>query len=96
MRITNDYKWNEVCKIGSLYYVLAPKNIRKICGVGYLGKVLPDVKSELEAIGVHIDEFPHFLCSSEEQMKQAKAIINKKWALIAEKEIAKLMEEKNV
>lgn len=89
MTLTKEYKWTYYRVVEGMYTILPPEKIRSRCGVNYIGKVFPDLASDLEKLGIDVTNYPRFHPETEYQVGKALTIINHRWAKYLEEEIKK-------
>lgn len=79
MKLTAQYKWDYYRLVEGSYSLLPPEKIRSRCGVNYAQKIFPDLKDDLDFLGVVAEDYPNFHCQTENQMNRLITLINRRW-----------------
>ena len=80
IKLTASYKWTYYRLVEGMYSLLPPEKIRSRCGVNYAQKIFPDLKEDLDKLGVRTNMYPNFHCDTENQMNRVLTVLNRKWA----------------
>lgn len=89
MKLSKDLKWDFYRVVEGMYSTLPPERIRSKCGVGYAQKTFPELKEDLEKLGVDTANYPRFHCKSEMQVRQVVRVLNFRWTEFLKREIEK-------